>query len=328
MTREGRAVVTGGAGFIGAALVSALLHDGVPVAVVDRAPWQDAVRLHGLAGTGELTYHAADMRDIEQLEPLFSGTTHVYHLSANTENRSDRAGRTADFTDTVGGTIALLEALREAPRPVNVVMTSSQLVYGPVPEGTTVAEGSGLLRPTTRFAAGKAAAEAFLEAYANECGLQAAVGRLSNVVGPGMGRGIIADLVRRLHDDPGEIRLLGDGRQTRSYLHVRDCVAALRAVAAAAESDGGDFSVFHVCNQDAISAHRVAEIVAEEFPDGTPEITYEGGRQGWRGDIPSLLIRPEALEEHGWRPRSTSEEAVRETARALLATRRPTTGAR
>jgi UDP-glucose 4-epimerase len=320
----GRAVVTGGAGFIGAALVAALRRDGVPVTVIDRMPWADAGRLHPLrAGTGDgggLSYHVADVRDPDRLRPLLAGAEVVYHLSANTENRGDRAGRTADFTDTVGGTVGLLEALTATPgaAPARVVMTSSQLVYGPTPDDSAITEQTGVPRPTTRFAAGKTAAEAFLRAYAHEHELPAAAGRLSNIVGPGMRRGIIPDLVRRLADTPERIQVLGDGRQTRSYLHVDDCVAALRVLATAGTDTGAPFSVFHVCNSDAISAQRVAEIIAAEYPHGTPSVGRTGGRQGWRGDVPTLRIRPDALRALGWRPRRTSEQAVRDTARALL----------
>ncbi|MCG5211973.1 NAD-dependent epimerase/dehydratase family protein [Streptosporangium soli] len=323
MTSHDRAVVTGGAGFIGAALVTALRRDGTPVTVIDRVPWEEADRLHPLRGDG-LTYHFADVRDAERLRPLLADSEVVYHLSANTENRGDRAGRTADFTDTVGGTVALLEALTApgaARVPTRVVLTSSQLVYGSAPDGDPVTERTGVPRPTTRFGAGKTAAEAFLRAYAHECGLTTAVGRLSNIVGPGMRRGIVSDLVNRLDDGTERIQLLGDGRQTRSYLHVDDCVAALRTLS----TTDAPFSIFHVCNSDAITARRVAEIIAAESPHGTPSITCAGGEEGWRGDVPTLRLRPDALRSLGWSPVRTSEQAVRHTARALLGRRHPVT---
>jgi UDP-glucose 4-epimerase len=320
MTAHEPVTVTGGAGFIGSALVSALRADGVPVVVIDRLPWEQADRLHHLVGDGGLTYHRVEVTDSDRLRPCLAEGPVVYHLSANTENRGDRAGRTADFTDTVGGTVALLEALAARSAPATIVMTSSQLVYGASPDGAVITEQTGVPRPTTRFAAGKAAAEAFLQAYAHEHVFTAAACRLSNIVGPGMRRGIVHDLVRRRDDDPGEIRVLGDGRQTRSYLHMTDCVAALRTAA----RDRETFSVFNVCNEDTITARRVAEIIAAEFPSGTPRITCTGGERGWKGDVPTLLVRPDTLRRAGWSPRLASEEAVRQTARDLLRPRAAT----
>lgn len=317
------AVVTGGAGFIGAALVSALRKDAVAVTVLDRVEWAQAFRLHEFAGTDGFAYHQVEIDDPDRLRPLLEGPSVVYHLSANTENRGDRAGRFADLQGTVAGTVTLLEALAsQRERTVHtVVLTSSQLVYAPVADGERITERTGVLAPASRFAAGKMAAEAFLSAYTDELGLTAVACRLSNIVGPGTKRGIVHDIVARLADDPTRIRLLGDGRQTRSYLHVDDCVAALRA---AAVPDTGGYEVLNVCNTDALSAATVARLVADEFPHGTPEVVTAGGDSGWRGDVPTLAVWPEKLLARGWRPVRTSGEAVTDTARALLAQRFPT----
>jgi UDP-glucose 4-epimerase len=316
------AVVTGGAGFIGAALVSALRKDAVPVTVLDQLDWAQAFRLHEFDGTDGFTYHQIAIDDSDRLGPLLEGPAVVYHLAANTENRGDRAGRFADLRGTVGGTVAVLEALAsQRERTVRtVVMTSSQLIYAPVTDGDRITERTGVLAPASRFAAGKMAAEAFLSAYADELGLTAVACRLSNIIGPGTKRGIIHDIVARLADDPNRIRLLGDGRQTRSYLHVDDCVAALRTAAA---PDTGGYEVLNVCNTDALSAATVARLVADEFPHGTPEVVTAGGDSGWLGDVPTLAVWPEKLLARGWRPGRTSGEAVTDTARALLAERFP-----
>lgn len=313
------AVVTGGAGFIGAALVSALRKDGAAVTVLDRIDWKDATRLHPFAETDGFRYHQVEIDDPDLLQPLLDGPSVVYHLSANTENRGDRAGRFADLRSTVTGTVAVLEALAgQDKRTVRtVVLTSSQLVYSPVADGERITE-EGVLAPASRFAAGKMAAEGFLSAYADELGLTAVACRLSNIIGAGTKRGIVYDIVRRLADDPDRIRLLGDGRQTRSYLHVDDCVAALRTLAAL---DSGRYEVFNVCNTDAISAREVAGIVAAQYPYGTPEVTSSGGADGWRGDVPTLAVWPQRLLAHGWRPALDSGQAVTATARGLLAAR-------
>jgi UDP-glucose 4-epimerase len=310
-----RALVTGGAGFIGAVLVRQLREGGVPVTVIDRLPRAAARRLRDLEGDDGLTYIEAGLDDADLLAAVLAGHRTVFHLAANTENRADRAGADADVEGTVAGTAALLRAL--APDAgTTVVLTSSQLVYAPAAD--PISERTGRLAPATPFAAGKVAAEAFLAAHCREGGHRGVVCRLSNIVGPGMGRGVIHDMVSGLRDEPDRIRVLGDGRQTRSFLHVEDCAAGLIAA-----TTGGtdDLAVYNVCNLDALSAATVAEIVAEEVDGPPPEIEFAGGENGWRGDVPTLRVRPEALLETGWRPAADSRAAVRATVRAMLAAR-------
>lgn len=315
-------LVTGGAGFIGAALIAALRARSAAVTVADRLDWSEATRLHRFSGDEGVRYHRMGMDDPDQLATLLDGPTVVYHLAANTENRGDRTARLADLQGTVAGTVNLLEALALGRSPTirTVLLTSSQLVYSPMAASASgrITEHDGLLAPASRFGAGKMAAEGFLSAYASELGLTAVACRLSNVIGPGMRRGIVYDLVQRLETEPHRIRLLGDGRQTRSYLHVEDCVSALISLA---ELGTGAYEVFNVCNTDGISAAQVAAIVAQEFPLGTPQVETAGGEHGWQGDVPTLAVWPQRLLERDWKPALGSADAVRSVARELLAER-------
>lgn len=308
------ALVTGGAGFIGATLVARLRALDVAVTVLDRLPLDDAPRLARFASEEGFTYHAVALEDAARLERIVGGHPTVFHLAANTENRADRAEVDADVRRTVAGTTALLRALAAQPE-ATIVLTSSQLVYAPGVADEPITEETATLAPPTPFAAGKVAAEAFLHAHCREHGHRGAVCRLANIVGPGMGRGIVHDLTAAARADGRQLRVLGDGRQTRSYLHVEDCAAAL--VAAAGGGDG--YAVYNVCNEDEISAAEVAGIVAAEVDGERPAIRFGGGERGWRGDVPTLRVRPRALRGLGWRPAMGSAEAVRVTARALLA---------
>ncbi|MFF0223201.1 NAD-dependent epimerase/dehydratase family protein [Streptomyces sp. NPDC004629] len=324
------AVVTGAAGFIGSHLVTKLLTGPCHVTAVDVVPWSAAHRLRGAGPDPRLRYHEADLRDTRTLRGLTDGARWVFHLGANTENRSWAQSGRADLDTTVAGTVALLEALAEHP-PRCVVMASSQLVYGDQDGHGTPPDGAlspaRPPRPTTRFGAGKAAAEAFLCAAAHETGFRAVAARLSNIVGAGMRRGIVHDFVGRLRQDSGRLTVLGDGSQTRSYLHVSDCVTALTTLA---EAPGEArcavpqaFEAYDVCNTDATSAADVARIAVAEFPGADSEIAYGTGERGWRGDIPTVRVSPGRLLGLGWRPRLTSAAAVRTAVRELIAESTP-----
>jgi UDP-glucose 4-epimerase len=310
------ALVTGGAGFIGAALVAALRADGHPVTVIDRIPFREATRLAAFADDDGFAYRRATLDHAARLREHVAGNCVVYHLAANTENRADRADAGADVMDTVRGTAVLLDALAAQAAgtpPVTIVLTSSQLVYVPSAD-ERVTELDGTVEPTTPFAAGKVAAEAFLRAHCRQHGHRGAVCRLANIVGPGMRRGIVHDLAKRTRESPAELTLLGDGEQTRSYLHVDDCVEALRTAARSQR----ELAVYNVANVDRISARAVAEIVVDEAGGGPVPIACAGGAAGWRGDVPSLRPWPQALLREGWRPARSSADAVRIAARALL----------
>lgn len=303
-------LVTGGAGFIGSVLVRRLAERGDDVTVFESVPPEDAWRLAPVLDG--IRYVTGDIRDASAPAGV-AGAELVFHLSSNTENRGDRAAALADFEVTAGGTVALLQALAAAP-PRAFVLASSQLVYGPVTGPVT--EQTCPAGPVSRFGAGKLAAEAFLSAYAAELGMAGAACRLSNIIGPGMRRGIIHDLFRQLLEGGRSIKVLGDGRQTRSYLHVEDCVTAMLRAAEAARPG---FEVYNVCNADATSAREVAEILAAAWPGDPVPLEFAGGENGWRGDVGTVDVRPERLSALGWRPDHDSAAAVRRTVSELIA---------
>jgi UDP-glucose 4-epimerase len=206
--------------------------------------------------------------------------------------------------------VALLEGLCADP-PAVVVLTSTQLVYGPT---AAAVEEMTAVRPATLFAAAKAAAEAFLCAYTQRTGTRGVACRLANVVGPRARRGVISDLVGQLREDPSKLKVLGDGRQRRSFVHVDDCVSALLTSAGGA---AGGWSALNVSNTDSITVAEVAGIVAQCCPQVVAELQFEGG-SSWQGDATALHPDPARLLALGWRPSHTSAEAVRATARGMF----------
>lgn len=297
----GRALVTGAAGFIGTALVRALLDRGYSVTGLDRRP---AHFTHG-----RLAHVLADITDRDRLASVVPGHDLVFHLAGNTENRPGLAGERDDYDITVGGTVALTEALATAP-PAVTVLTSTQLVYGGAAgEADEVATP---VRPETSFAAAKAAAEAFLCAFAARSGGNAVICRLANIVGPGIPRGVVADLAQRLCADPARLRVLGDGRQRRSFVHTDDCVTALITAACAARG----LAVLNVSNTDTVTVAQIARIVADCGGRDTA-IDFTGGT-AWHGDATALHPSPRRLLDLGWRPAHDSAAAVRSAARSLL----------
>ncbi|MGW3313405.1 NAD-dependent epimerase/dehydratase family protein [Streptomyces sp. NPDC001073] len=303
-----KALVTGALGFIGTPLCRTLLDRGCHVTMLDLAlTAPPTATAHPAA-----TYHCIDLTQDDRLERVVQEHDVVFHLAANTENRPGRANRTADYDHTVGGTVRLLDALGDQGTGT-FVLTSTQLVYGG--HAGRAREADHGVRPQTKFAAGKAAAEAFLCAHAEATQLRTVACRLANIVGPGSRRGVVADLVQRLQEDPTKLRVLGDGQQRRSYVHVDDCVAAL-LLAATATQPG--FDVLNVSNTDTLTAAEVASVVAAASPGHAPAIEFAGGN-AWPGDATALHPDASKLTSLGWKPQHTSKEAVFATAESLFA---------
>jgi UDP-glucose 4-epimerase len=113
------------------------------------------------------------------------------------------------------------------------------------------------------------------------------------------------------------LEILGDGKQTKSYIYVSDCVAAMLAGLKAKGENR--VNIFNIGTNDMISSKRIAEIVCEEMhASPKPEFKFTGGKRGWKGDVPIMLLDASKLNELEWRQRYNSEEAVIKATRDLL----------
>jgi UDP-glucose 4-epimerase len=113
---------------------------------------------------------------------------------------------------------------------------------------------------------------------------------------------------------------LGDGRQSKSYVHVSDVVRAMLHVE---QHDSQPFAVFNVAPEDAITVTEIAELAAECLQlKSMPELVYTGGDRGWKGDVPVVRLNSARLRSLGWQARHTSREAMRLALMSMIADER------
>lgn len=301
-----RIFVAGGAGFIGSHLVEALLQrSAVHVVVYDNLTSGTKSRLGSVLGHDRLQLVIGDIQAFDELVAAMQGCDHLYLLASNPDIAAATADPGIDFWQGTYLTHNILEAMRlnDVSR---ITYSSGSGVYGDQGE-TEVDEEFGPLIPISTYGASKLASEAMIAAYAHMLGIDAMVFRFANVVGPRQTHGITYDFVRRLRQDPARLEILGDGSQSKSYIHVTDVVAAMMLVS---EQGWQGLEIFNVATGDYITVAEIADLVVERMGLRRTRYSYTGGDRGWKGDVPIVRLRSSKLEARGWRCAHTSREAI------------------
>lgn len=310
--------MTGGAGFIGSHLVDRLMTDGHKVRVLDNLASGSMKNLRQWEGHPSFEFMRGDLLDRETTRKAVKGCAHIYHLAANPEVQAKKAGPEEHFRQNIEATYSLLEAIRGST--VNLLaFASSSTVYGDA-EVLPTPEDYGPLVPISLYGASKLACEALISAYASMYGFKAVIYRLANVVGSRSNHGVIWDFTGKLREDSNKMEVLGDGKQSKSYLHVDDCVEGfLRG----AES-GRQVAIYNMGSGDRVTVLEIADIVkkAAGCPDAKVILTggVDGGR-GWKGDVKFMQLDMSRLHSIGWTPRHNSAEAIRLTAENMALVR-------
>ncbi len=317
---SGPVVVTGGAGAVGSVLVRALLARGAEVRVVDNLTSGRAAHLPSSAEAPRLSLTVADLGEPASYADQFRDASAVWHLAANTDIRRSSADPRIDVDQ---GTLATFHALEAARRHdvARFLFSSSSVVYG-FPTVMPTPENYGPLLPESFYGAAKLAAEGLISAYAHSYGIRVYLFRFANIIGPGMTHGVIYDFFEKLRKDPTRLEILGDGRQSKSYLRTEDCVEGMLVAADRAEER---VNVFNLGTHDRISAREIGEKVVAAH-GGTARIEFTGGERGWVGDVPQQLLAVGKIEALGWHPRDSSAAAVDRTSAEMRAARSGSSG--
>jgi len=307
-------LVTGGAGFIGSHLVDRLVKVGLSVKVIDNLSSGRLENLSQHRGNPRVEVITGDLKRIEDALKAVDGVNAVFHFAANPEVRVSTTNPEIHFNENVVATFNLLEAMRK--RDVReLVFASSSSVYGE-PERIPVGEEAPI-QPVSVYGASKAACENLIHAYVKLYGMKAVILRYANVVGPRLRHGVIWDLANKLKKNPNELEILGDGKQTRSYIYIDD---AVEATMIAWRKTSDDYSVYNVGSEDWITVDEVADQVIEAMNLVNVRKIYKPVLHGvgWPGDVKKIALKIDKVKGLGFRPIMNSRDAVRVTAKNLL----------
>src|SRR3954451_24841982 len=319
---SGHAVITGGAGFIGTNVASRLVEDGMPVVVLDNLSRPGVERnLNWLLETygTRVRFEQGDIRDREVLRRVLPGARKVGHLAAQVAVTTSLDEPLHDFGVNAEGTITLLEELRRLDRPPFLLFTSTNKVYGSLPDlplelvdnrwspADPVLRERGLseaqpLDFCTPYGCSKGAADQYVLDYAKTYGLPAIVFRMSCIYGKHQhgneDQGWLAHFVlRALAGEP--LTIYGDGAQVRDALYAEDLVEAMLAASADAERLAGTAFNMGGGSPNTISLLELLDLL-EELDCERPSIDYRGTRTGDQRWYVSDTTR--VREATGWRP--------------------------
>ncbi|MCY4465935.1 MAG: GDP-mannose 4,6-dehydratase [Chloroflexi bacterium] len=310
-----RALITGGAGFIGSHLAERLLRQGYQVTIIDNLSTGRLENIQLLESQANFRYAVEDIRNIHVIDRLVSECDIIFHLAAvvGVRNIVDRPINTIEVN--IGGTEVILKTAARYRRRLMLASTSE--VYGKGVNFPFCEDDDTLSGPTLRsrwsYAASKAVDEFLAFAYHAELGLPVTLFRLFNTVGPrqvGQYGMVVPRFVRwALANQP--IQVYGDGNQQRCFGNVYDVVAAIQGLA---ETDSAIGELYNIGSTEEVSILQLAQRIRDRA-DSASEIQlvpYEqayrqAGFEDFRRRVPSIDKISGAI---GWQPTTSLDETI------------------
>ena len=304
--------VAGGAGFIGGHMVERLLgRPGYEVTVYDNF---SSGRAWHLPADPRLKVVRGDLKELQPLQAAMAGSDVVFHFASNPDIAKAATQPDIDFWEGTYLTQNLLEAMRLQGVP-RLIYASGSGVYGDTGE-VAVSEEITPLLPISTYGASKLACEALIGSYVHMFGLQGVAFRFANVVGPRQTHGVAYDFIRRLLENPERLAILGDGRQSKSYIYVDDVLDALLLLH---DTGWHGFDFFNVATQDYITVREIAEIVVTRLGISDVDFVFSGGDRGWKGDVPVVRFRSDKIRARGWTNQRTTAQAMTDSIDSMIA---------
>jgi len=306
-------VVTGCAGFIGSNLADRLLQDGNHVTGIDNFATGQRKFLESALRHSRFRLIEGDMLNEDGLTQWFRGADCVMHLAANADVRFGTDHPRMDLEQNTIATQNVLEAMR-ANGIKRVVFTSTGSVYG---EATVIPTPENAPFPvqTSLYGASKLAGEGLIAAYCEGFGFQSWIFRFVSILGERYTHGHVFDFYKQLKLDPTKLRVLGNGKQRKSYLYIQDCIDAMLL---AMENASGKVNIFNLGVDDYCEVTDSIGWISEAL-GAKPKLEFTGGDRGWIGDNPFIFLDTATIRALGWKPKLGIREGVIRTVEYLRA---------
>ena len=311
-----RALVAGGAGFIGSKLVSELLKDQKnKVIVVDNFVLGRRDLMDKLSSNPRFKYYEADASDVDLMSKIMKDhqIDFVYHLAANSDIQKGGKQPSIDFHNTFLATYGVLEAMRQNGVK-RLFFSSTSAVYGELTD-VVLDEDLGGLQPISYYGGAKYASESFISSFTHMNDMSSLIFRFPNVIGPNLTHGVIYDFMKKLKNDSSKLEILGDGTQRKPYIYVSDLVDSIINFSNKIEEG---LNIYNIGVEDSISVTEIANTICSVMGLSGVKYDYTGGNRGWKGDVPRFAFNLSKIKKAGYVIKNNSFDAVRKTVEAEI----------
>jgi UDP-glucose 4-epimerase len=255
-----------------------------------------------------------DTLDASALERAIAGCDIVFHLAANADVRFGTEHPKKDLEQNTIATFNVLEAMRAAGVR-RIAFSSTGSIYGdatmiPTPEDAPFPVQTSL------YGASKLAGEGLIAAYCEGFGFEGYIFRFVSILGERYSHGHVFDFYKALGRDPHHLRVLGDGRQKKSYLYVGDCIDAILTVMDRVR--GPKAHVFNLGTDEYCEVNQSIGWITAHL-GVQPALNYTGGDRGWIGDSPFIFLDTAKVRALGWKPKLTIRAGIIKTLEYLQA---------
>ncbi len=307
-------LVTGGAGFIGSHFVDYALALGHQVMAFDNLSTGQMFFLEGAQKSKNFSFIKGDICELSQIEKAVQNIKPdwVIHLAANADIRFGLDHPRKDLDVNTIGSWNVLEAMRKVDCK-KILFSSTGSVYGE-PTVFPTPEDCPFPVQTSLYAASKVSAEGLISAYAHGFGFTGLVYRFVSILGPRYTHGHVFDFVKQLRQDPSKLKVLGNGKQNKSYLHVNDLIKGLFT---GIEKTSTGFQVVNIGHDGSLVVDDSIQTITKTLKV-SPKIEHTGGERGWIGDSPRIQLDTTKLKKWGWSATVDLHQSVRETTEYLI----------
>ena len=316
--------IVGGAGFIGSHFVDTLLcmppefsktYQIQKVTIYDNfssgRKWHYEQHLED----DRLRVIKGEIEDTKLLEKSMLDHDVVIHLASNPDIARAATEPDIDFRQGTALTNNVLEAMRKT-NATRLLYASGSGIYGDLGK-EEAHEDRGPLLPISTYGASKLAGEALISSYCYMFGMSACAFRFGNVVGGRATHGVGLDFTKKLLQNFQELIIMGNGSQSKSYIHVSDVV---NAVMLACSKMHSGYHVYNVATGDYITVRDIADIVLEclGLNHGTTNLFFGKGDRGWKGDVPIVRLNTDRIRALGWSNKLSSKQAIQASIDSLI----------
>ena len=300
-------LIIGGAGFIGSNLAKkiSLTHE---VTVLDNLSSGFRENLK----SSNIKFIKCDLLDLKKLKKITRGFKVIFHLAANADIRFNLQDRYKALEQNAICTFNVLEAMKYN-KIKRIIFSSTGSVYGdtkifPTPENVPIPNQTSL------YAASKLYCESLIQSYCEAFGFQAWIFRFASILGPHYSHGHVFDFIKQLKKNKKKLKILGDGNQRKTYLHVDDCI---NAMILALKKNNKKINVYNLATPQSITVKNSIKIITNTMKLN-PKKIFTGGKQGWVGDQKIVSLDIKKIKKLGWKNKISIEDGIEDTAKWIL----------